>query len=167
MCAYKCSYNHRLWCQYTALVSYIHTATSAAAAIGITAVTTTSAISLQTSAASLRNGSNGDRTDAPTCFGLPCTPCSHCNTKQQPYRALLQCLSDMSSETKKRFLNFVLGCPTLPPGGLNALLPPLEISRKQGSAGAFASEEQVKKDLPFARTCTHTVSFVQLYSMML
>jgi HECT-domain (ubiquitin-transferase) len=86
---------------------------------------------------------------------------------QQPYRALLQCLSDMSSDTKKRFLNFVLGCPTLPPGGLNALLPPLEISRKQGSAGAFASEEQVKKDLPFARTCTHTASFVQLFNMIL
>jgi HECT-domain (ubiquitin-transferase) len=89
-----------------------------------------------------------------------CTHLEHIHQqRQQPYRALLQCLSEMSSDTKKRFLNFVLGCPTLPPGGLHALLPPLEISRKQGSAGAFASEEQVKKDLPFARTCTHTVSF--------
>jgi E3 ubiquitin-protein ligase TRIP12 len=97
-----------------------------------------------------------------TCpFGLACIVHTVyvASTTQQPYRALLQCLSDMSSDTKKRFLNFVLGCPTLPPGGLNALLPPLEVSRKQGSAGAFASEEQVKKDLPFARTCTHTVSF--------
>lgn len=33
----------------------------------------------------------------------------------------------------------------------------LQVSRKQGAGGAFALEEEVDKDLPFARTCTHTV----------
>lgn len=33
-----------------------------------------------------------------------------------------------------------------------------QVSRKQGAGGAFALEDEVDKDLPFARTCTHTVS---------
>lgn len=32
-----------------------------------------------------------------------------------------------------------------------------QVSRKQGAGGAFAMEDEVDKDLPFARTCTHTV----------
>ncbi|KAG5191889.1 hypothetical protein JKP88DRAFT_294683 [Tribonema minus] len=77
----------------------------------------------------------------------------------EPFRALLHCLSDMDLPTKRRFLLFVLGCPRLPPGGLGGLTPPLEVSRRQqgGFASSFASEEQVNRDLPFARTCTHTL----------
>jgi len=36
--------------------------------------------------------------------------------------------------------------------------PPNQVSRKQGAGGAFALEEEIDRELPFARTCTHTVS---------
>ncbi|CAM9965072.1 unnamed protein product [Choristocarpus tenellus] len=74
----------------------------------------------------------------------------------QPFCMFLHCLSEMTVDTKRKFLLFVLGCPHLPPGGLRALSPPLEVSRKRG-AGAFALEDEVDRELPFARTCTHTL----------
>lgn len=46
---------------------------------------------------------------------------------RQPFCNFLRCLSEMSSDAKRNFLLFVLGCPHLPPGGLCALTPPLEV----------------------------------------
>ncbi|CAN0280559.1 unnamed protein product, partial [Discosporangium mesarthrocarpum] len=54
----------------------------------------------------------------------------------QPFRMFLRCLSEMSAATKHQFLLFVLGCPHLPPGGLIALTPPLEVSGVGGEHGA-------------------------------
>ncbi|CAM9610310.1 unnamed protein product [Phaeothamnion confervicola] len=84
-------------------------------------------------------------------------PGSGYTRNSEPFRALLRCLSTMDAQTKRHFLTFVTGCPHLPPGGLGALTPPLEVTRKQGAAGAFATAEQIKAELPFARTCTHTL----------
>ncbi|CAN0349771.1 unnamed protein product [Ectocarpus sp. 12 AP-2014] len=75
----------------------------------------------------------------------------------QPFCDFLACLSEMTPAKKRSFLLFVLGCPHLPPGGLCGLSPPLEVSRKQGAGGAFALEDEIDRELPFARTCTHTL----------
>lgn len=42
-----------------------------------------------------------------------------------------------------------------------------QVSRKQGAGGAFALEDEVDRDLPFARTCTHTVSRVLVHVPLL
>ncbi len=69
-----------------------------------------------------------------------------------PYYAFLSLLVTMPLSDKQRFLLFVTGCPALPFGGLCSLSPQLTIMRKQG--GMLTEPDS---DLPFARTCTHTL----------
>ncbi len=74
-----------------------------------------------------------------------------------PYRAFLSLLAAMPLRDKLRFLLFVTGCPALPFGGLCSLSPPLTIVRKQGKGGLGMFNGLTESDLPFARTCTHTL----------
>lgn len=49
----------------------------------------------------------------------------------------------MTPEAKRSFLLFVLGCPHLPPGGLNALTPPLEVRHQcRGDGPGIVSSSQ-------------------------
>ncbi|CAN0452190.1 unnamed protein product, partial [Hapterophycus canaliculatus] len=68
----------------------------------------------------------------------------------QPFCDFLTSLSEMTPAKKRSFLLFVLGCPHLPPGGLCGLSPPLEV-------GQLGYLDEIDRELPFARTCTHTV----------
>ncbi len=74
-----------------------------------------------------------------------------------PYRDFLSLLAAMPLRDKQHFLRFVTGCPVLPFGGLCSLSPPLTIVRKQGKGGLGIFNGSVESDLPFARTCTHTL----------
>ena len=58
----------------------------------------------------------------------------------------------MPQPDRQAFLRFATGCPTLPPGGLSVLDPPLSVTCK--SAGQ-ASYDQLLRDtlLPSASTC--------------
>ncbi len=75
-----------------------------------------------------------------------------------PYRAFLALLAAMPLSDKQRFLLFVTGCPVLPFGGLCSLSPPLTIVRKRGKGGLGGMfNDLTDSDLPFVRTCTHTL----------
>ncbi len=69
-----------------------------------------------------------------------------------PYCAFLSLLATMPLSDKQRFLLFVTGCPALPFGGICSLSPQLTVVRKQGGMLMESGS-----DLPFARTCTHTL----------
>jgi hypothetical protein len=68
---------------------------------------------------------------------------------------LTQVLAEFGQEHRRQFLQFVTGCPTLPPGGLAGLSRPLHVIRK-GAPGVPVQPE-VDGCLPSASTCFHQV----------
>jgi E3 ubiquitin-protein ligase TRIP12 len=65
-----------------------------------------------------------------------------------PVENLLEILHEFDKEQQRAFLQFVTGCPRLPPGGLASLNPKLTIVRKHGSDSSEA-------DLPSVMTCAN------------
>ncbi|KAF8118925.1 hypothetical protein N665_0002s0226 [Sinapis alba] len=65
-----------------------------------------------------------------------------------PVENLLEILHEFDKEQQRAFLQFVTGCPRLPPGGLASLSPKLTIVRKHGSDSSEA-------DLPSVMTCAN------------
>jgi HECT-domain (ubiquitin-transferase) len=63
---------------------------------------------------------------------------------------VLQVLVDFTPAERAAFLQFVTGCPALPPGGLTALDPPLNIIPKDAPG-------PVDLALPSTSTCFHQV----------
>ncbi|KAF8096020.1 hypothetical protein N665_0319s0038 [Sinapis alba] len=61
---------------------------------------------------------------------------------------LLEILHEFDKEQQRAFLQFVTGCPRLPPGGLASLNPKLTIVRKHGS-------DSSETDLPSVMTCAN------------
>ncbi|KAG2310305.1 hypothetical protein Bca52824_021862 [Brassica carinata] len=65
-----------------------------------------------------------------------------------PVENLLEILHEFDKEQQRAFLQFVTGCPRLPPGGLASLNPKLTIVRKHGS-------DSSETDLPSVMTCAN------------
>ncbi|KAJ4911554.1 E3 ubiquitin-protein ligase UPL4 [Raphanus sativus] len=65
-----------------------------------------------------------------------------------PVENLLEILHEFDKEKQRAFLQFVTGCPRLPPGGLASLNPKLTIVRKHGS-------DSSETDLPSVMTCAN------------
>ncbi|KAJ4908887.1 E3 ubiquitin-protein ligase UPL4 [Raphanus sativus] len=65
-----------------------------------------------------------------------------------PVQNLLEILQEFDKEQQRAFLQFVTGCPRLPPGGLASLNPKLTIVRKHGS-------DSSETDLPSVMTCAN------------
>ncbi|ESQ40197.1 hypothetical protein EUTSA_v10012430mg [Eutrema salsugineum] len=65
-----------------------------------------------------------------------------------PVEHLLEILHEFDKEQQRAFLQFVTGCPRLPPGGLASLNPKLTIVRKHGS-------DSSETDLPSVMTCAN------------
>ncbi|CAH8321886.1 unnamed protein product [Eruca vesicaria subsp. sativa] len=65
-----------------------------------------------------------------------------------PVEKLLEILNEFDKEQRRAFLQFVTGCPRLPPGGLASLNPKLTIVRKHGS-------DSSETDLPSVMTCAN------------
>ncbi|KAF3538720.1 hypothetical protein F2Q69_00018299 [Brassica cretica] len=65
-----------------------------------------------------------------------------------PVQNLLEILHEFDKEQQRAFLQFVTGCPRLPPGGLASLSPKLTIVRKHGS-------DSSETDLPSVMTCAN------------
>uniref|UniRef100_M4EJ94 HECT-type E3 ubiquitin transferase n=1 Tax=Brassica campestris TaxID=3711 RepID=M4EJ94_BRACM len=65
-----------------------------------------------------------------------------------PVQNLLEILHEFHKEQQRAFLQFVTGCPRLPPGGFASLSPKLTIVRKHGS-------DSSETDLPSVMTCAN------------
>ncbi|KAJ0235097.1 HECT domain-containing protein [Hirschfeldia incana] len=65
-----------------------------------------------------------------------------------PVQHLLEIVHEFDKEQQRAFLQFVTGCPRLPPGGLASLNPKLTIVRKHGS-------DSSETDLPSVMTCAN------------
>nr|VDC85060.1 unnamed protein product [Brassica oleracea] len=65
-----------------------------------------------------------------------------------PVENLLEILHEFDKDQQRAFLQFVTGCPRLPPGGLASLNPKLTIVRKHGS-------DSSETDLPSVMTCAN------------
>lgn len=74
---------------------------------------------------------------------------------RQPFCNFLTCLSDMPPATKRSFLLFVLGCPHLPPGGLCALTPPLEVKSETN----YSRQEHCGKSWKAVISACHLMGF--------
>ncbi|KAL0709011.1 hypothetical protein Bca4012_015989 [Brassica carinata] len=65
-----------------------------------------------------------------------------------PVQNLLEIVHEFDKEQQRAFLQFVTGCPRLPPGGLASLSPKLTIVRKHGI-------DSSETDLPSVMTCAN------------
>lgn len=68
---------------------------------------------------------------------------------------LCKVLEGFDQAHRRQFLQFLTGCPTLPPGGLQGLARPLNVTRK-GTPGETLRSE-IDGSLPSASTCFHQV----------
>ncbi|KAK9798991.1 hypothetical protein WJX73_009807 [Symbiochloris irregularis] len=71
----------------------------------------------------------------------------------------LETLAELDSADQRRFLRFVTGCPSLPPGGVAALQPRLTVVRKQSSSAMEApSTPRHDSASGTPRSLSHTAS---------
>ncbi|KAF5403345.1 E3 ubiquitin-protein ligase HECTD1 [Paragonimus heterotremus] len=75
-----------------------------------------------------------------------CEPAAGYNRQSKGFLLLIEGLASFDVSERRKFLRFVTGCPTLPPGGLRNLHPKLKVAKKDGSTcGPF----------PSVNTCMH------------
>ncbi|KAF8567320.1 hypothetical protein P879_03057 [Paragonimus westermani] len=75
-----------------------------------------------------------------------CEPAAGYNRQSKGFLLLIEGLASFDASERRKFLRFVTGCPTLPPGGLRNLHPKLKVAEKDGSTcGPY----------PSVNTCMH------------
>ena len=80
---------------------------------------------------------------------------SHGYTSSSPEAAMfVTVLTDMSQDDRRLFLQFVTGCPSLPPGGITAFQKPLNVIRKSDPR---ILRSEIDGSLPSASTCFHQI----------
>jgi hypothetical protein len=76
-------------------------------------------------------------------------------TSTSPQAAMLvDVLVAFTQLERRHFLQFVTGCPTLPPGGLRSLEPALKVIPRSDSR---LTPREVEMSLPSASTCFHQI----------
>ncbi|KAA3676609.1 E3 ubiquitin-protein ligase HECTD1 [Paragonimus westermani] len=75
-----------------------------------------------------------------------CEPAAGYNRQSKGFLLLIESLASFDASERRKFLRFVTGCPTLPPGGLRSLHPKLKVAKKDASTcGPY----------PSVNTCMH------------
>ncbi|GLJ54185.1 hypothetical protein SUGI_1161700 [Cryptomeria japonica] len=73
-----------------------------------------------------------------------------------PILNFLEIMAEFTPSQQRAFLQFITGCPRLPPGGLSALNPKLTVVRKSSTGPTDANSlEVVDADLPSVMTCAN------------
>lgn len=74
-----------------------------------------------------------------------------------PILNLLEIMAEFTPSQQQAFLQFITGCPRLPPGGLGALNPKLTVVRKNfsGAIGDPNSQRTMDAELPSVMTCAN------------
>lgn len=74
-----------------------------------------------------------------------------------PILNLLEIMAEFTPPQQQAFLQFITGCPRLPPGGLGALNPKLTVVRKNfsGAIGDLNSQRTMDAELPSVMTCAN------------
>lgn len=77
--------------------------------------------------------------------------------QSSPILNLLEIMVEFTPTQQQAFLQFITGCPRLPPGGLGALNPKLTVVRKNfsGATGDPNSEKTMDAELPSVMTCAN------------
>ncbi|KAF7233752.1 hypothetical protein EG68_05759 [Paragonimus skrjabini miyazakii] len=75
-----------------------------------------------------------------------CEPAAGYNRQSKGFLLLIEGLASFDASERRKFLRFVTGCPTLPPGGLRNLHPKLKVAKKDATTcGPY----------PSVNTCMH------------
>jgi E3 ubiquitin-protein ligase TRIP12 len=78
-------------------------------------------------------------------------------SQSPPILNLLEIMVEFTPSQQQAFLQFITGCPRLPPGGLGALNPKLTVVRKNfsGAIGDPNSQKTMDAELPSVMTCAN------------
>jgi len=73
------------------------------------------------------------------------------NADSRCFRDLLNAMSEFPTETRRRFLTFVTGAPSLPIGGFGGLKPPLTVVKKESPPAPLTPDQF----MPSVMTCAN------------